>query len=189
MSTKPVGMGIVGAGSIGIRGALDHLCLPDVQDRVELAAVCDPVPGRAKAAAEKYGVKRAYESYEEMLADAEVDALTMATPIGLHFEQGLAAVRSGKHIHFNKTMTTTAAEAQQLIAEARERGVKIVASPGQMTRQTNRTIRRAILDGALGQLVWSAVGAAFGEYHEKESVRMGDDVLSNGDPAWYRRQT
>jgi predicted dehydrogenase len=186
--SKPICIGVVGAGSIGIRGALDHLHLPDVQDRVQLAAVCDPVPGRAKAAAEKYGVKRAYESYEELLADDEVDALTMATPIGLHFEQGLAAVRSGKHIHFNKTMTTTAAEAQQLIEEASTRKVKIVASPGQMTRQSNRAIRKAILAGALGQLVWSAVGAAFGEYHEKESVRMGDDVLSNVNPSWYWRK-
>jgi predicted dehydrogenase len=186
--SKRIGIGVVGAGSIGIRGALEHLSLPDVQDRLELVAVCDPVAGRAKAAAEKYGVRRAYESYEEMLADADVDALTLATPIGLHFEQGLAAVRSGKHIHFNKTMTTTAAEAQQLIEEASTRGEKIVASPGQMTRQSNRAIRKAILDGALGQLVWSAVGAAFGEYHEKESVRMGNDVLSNVNPSWYWRR-
>ena len=59
--TAPLGMGVVGAGSIGIRAALMHLSLPDVQDRVTLAAVCDPVPGRAQAAAEKFGVKRGYE--------------------------------------------------------------------------------------------------------------------------------
>ena len=51
---KPLGMGVIGAGSIGIRAALEHLSLPDVQDRVYLAAVCDPVPGRAQAAADKY---------------------------------------------------------------------------------------------------------------------------------------
>jgi predicted dehydrogenase len=123
MSTR-IGIGVVGAGSIGVRGALDHLCLPDVQDRIQLAAVCDPVAGRAQAAAEKYKVQRAYESYDELLADPDVHAITLATPIGLHFEQGVAAVRAGKHIHFNKTMTTTAAEAQQIIAEAAERGVK-----------------------------------------------------------------
>ena len=49
---KPVGMGVVGTGSIGIRAALMHLSLPDVQDRVYLAAVCDPVSGRAQAAAD-----------------------------------------------------------------------------------------------------------------------------------------
>ncbi|HJN16054.1 MAG TPA: gfo/Idh/MocA family oxidoreductase, partial [Armatimonadota bacterium] len=58
-----IGIGIVGAGSIGIRGALQHLCLDDVQDRVYQAAVCDPVRGRAQAAAEKYSVASAYESY------------------------------------------------------------------------------------------------------------------------------
>ena len=63
--TKPVGMGVVGAGAIGIRGALMHLSLPDVQDRVRLAAVCDPAPGRAEAAAAKYGVPAHYETYEE----------------------------------------------------------------------------------------------------------------------------
>jgi len=42
-----VRMGVVGAGSIAIRGILPHLSQDDVQDRVRLAAVCDPVPGRA----------------------------------------------------------------------------------------------------------------------------------------------
>jgi predicted dehydrogenase len=187
MSQK-VGFGVVGAGSIGIRGALEHLHLPDVQDRVQLAAVCDPVPGRAKAAAERYGVQRAYESYEELLNDDDVHAITLATPIGMHYEQGMAAVQAGKHIHFNKTMTTTTEEAVSLIEEARKRNVKLVASPGQMTRPVNRAIRRMIQEGDLGQLVWSTVGAAFGNYHEKESVRTGDDVLSNINPSWYWRK-
>ena len=43
--TAPLGIGF---GSIGIRAALEHLSLPDVQNRVRLAAVCDPVPGRAR---------------------------------------------------------------------------------------------------------------------------------------------
>ena len=89
-----VGIGVVGAGSIGIRGALQHLCLDDIQDRCYLAAVCDPVAGRADAAAAKYGVQRGYESYDDLLADPAVDAVTLCSPIGLHFEQGLAAVRA-----------------------------------------------------------------------------------------------
>jgi hypothetical protein len=48
-----------------------------------------------------------------------------------------------------------------------------------MTRRENRAIRRLIQQGALGQLIWSAVGAAFGTYHEKEAGRQGDDILSN----------
>jgi predicted dehydrogenase len=186
--SKRLGIGVVGAGSIGIRGALRHLCLPDVQDRVYLAAVCDPVPGRAKSAAEAYSVRQAYEAFEEMLADDAVDAVTLCSPIGLHYEQGLAAIRSGKHVHFNKTISTTTAEATHLIEEAARRNVKLVASPGQMLRPVNRAIRRLILDGAIGKLSWAATGAAFGAYHEEEPVRQGDDVLSNVNPAWYWRK-
>src|SRR5438552_18391534 len=104
---RPLKIGIVGAGSIGIRGAMEHLVLPDVQDRVVMTAVCDPVPGRAKAAAEKYGAGEPFEDYDEMLARADIEAITLGTPIGIHYEQGLKGIRAGKHIHFNKTMTVT----------------------------------------------------------------------------------
>lgn len=182
---KPLKLAVVGAGSIGIRGALDHLVLPDVQDRVVMTAVCDPAPGRAKAAAEKYRVPQAFETLDELLAKGDVDAVTLGSPIGIHFEQGLACIRAGKHVHFNKTMTTTTAEADQLIAEAQARNVKLVASPGEMLRPHNRCIRDLLRDGALGQLAWAVIGCAFGTYHEKEGCRQGNDALSNINPAWY----
>ena len=186
--SEPVGMGVVGAGAIGIRGALRHLSLPDVHDRVRPAAVCDPVPERAKAAAEKYGVAAFYDSYEELLADPAVDAVTLCSPIGLHYEQGMAAVEAGKHVHFNKTMTTTVEEADRIIARAQEKGVRIVASPGMMLHPHNRRIRKRILEGALGRLVWAAAGVAISDYHLKEEFRVGDDILSNVDPGWYFRR-
>ena len=115
-----VGMGVVGAGAIGLRCALSHLSLPDVQDRVRLAAVCDPAPGRAEAAAGKFGVPAWYEEYEPLLADPNVDAVTLCSPIGLHYEQGMAAIEAGKHVHFNKTMATKAAECTEMIDRAAE---------------------------------------------------------------------
>jgi predicted dehydrogenase len=187
--TKTVGMGVVGAGAIGIRGALMHLSLEDVQDRVRLAAVCDPVPGRAEAAAEKYGVAAWYESYEDLLADPNVDAVTLCTPIGLHYAQGLQAIEAGKHIHFNKTMTTTVTEADHLIETAASRGIIIVASPGMMLQSPNRRARRAVLEGKLGKLVWAAAGAfGVGNYHLNEEFRTGEDVLTDVDPSWYYRK-
>jgi predicted dehydrogenase len=185
---EPLRLGVVGAGSIAVRGLLPHLSQADVQDRVRLSAVCDPVPGRAEAAAERFGVERAFQDYEALLADGDVDAITIASPIGLHYEQGRRALLAGKHIHFNKTMTTTVAEADELIALAHERGLRLVASPGEMLRPYNQEIRRLIAGGALGTLCWAACGAAFGAYHETEAVRQGDDVLSNIDPSWYYRK-
>ena len=186
MTKETVGMGVVGAGAIGIRGALMHLSQEDVQDRVRLAAVCDPVPGRAQAAAEKYGVAAHYASFEELLADPQVDMVTLCSPIGLHFAQGMQAIAAGKHIHFNKTMTTTCAEADQLIASAAAKGVKIVASPGMMLYPHNQRARRLVLEHALGELAWVLSGASgVGDYHMNEEFRTGKDILTDVNPAWY----
>jgi len=102
-----VRIGVIGAGSISLRGIMPHLAQEDVHDKARMTAVCDPVPGRAKAAAEKFNVPAAYESYEELLNSGKVDAVTIASPIGIHYEQGKLAIERGVHVHFNKTMTTT----------------------------------------------------------------------------------
>jgi predicted dehydrogenase len=183
-----VGIGVVGAGSIGIRGALAHLSLEDVQDRVFLAAVCDPVPGRAAAADRQFDVARAFERYEDLLDDPAVDAVTLCSPIGLHYEQGLKAIESGKHVHFNKTMTTTVAEATDLIERAATAAVKLVASPGEMLRPLNRAVRRLVDSGELGKISWALTGAAFGTYHEQEPVRHGNGTADAIDPSWYWRK-
>ncbi len=183
-----VRFGVVGAGSIAVRGILPHLSQDDLRDRVRLAAVCDPVPGRAEAAAERFGIERAFQTFEDLLARGDVDAVSIASPIGLHYEQGRQALAAGKHIHFNKTMTTTVAEATDLIETARAKGLKIVASPGEMLRPHNQYIKELIAHGDLGPLCWAVAGAAFGTYHERERVRQGDDVLSNIDPSWYYRK-
>ena len=63
----------------------------------------------------------------------------------------MQAIEAGKHIHFNKTMTTTAEEATQLIDAAAAKNVTLVASPGRMIRSSNKRIRKLIQDGVLGQ--------------------------------------
>ena len=181
-------MGVVGAGSIAVRGIMPHLALPDVHDRVVLHAVCDPVPGRAEAAAERFGIPHAFVEYEALLDKGEVDAVTIASPIGLHYQQGKRALEAGKHVHFNKTMTTTVDEANELIDLAKKKDRRIVASPGEMLRPQNQRIKELIAEGAIGTLAWAACGAAFGTYHEQEKVRQGDDPLSNIDPSWYFRK-
>lgn len=187
-TTNVIRMGVVGAGAIAQRGILPHLSLPDVHDRVRLQAVCDPVPGRAEAAAQKFGVTHAFTTYEDLLARGDVDAVSICSPIGLHYAQGRQALEAGKHIHFNKTMTTTVTEASELIELARAKGLKIVASPGEVLRPHVQQIRKLIAEGAIGAPVWTLCGAAFGRYHEDEIFRKGDDVLSNVDPSWYFRK-
>jgi predicted dehydrogenase len=181
-------LGVVGAGVIAQRGLLPHLSQDDVQDAVRLQAVCDPVPGRADAAAARYGVATAFTDYEDLLERGDVDAVTIASPIGLHYEQGKLALLAGKHVHFNKTMTTTVAEATELIEIAREKDLRIVASPGEMLRPHNQEVKRLISEGAIGQLCWAAAGSAPGTYHLTERERVGDGALAGIDPSWYFRR-
>ena len=185
---KPLRFGVAGAGAIAQRGILPHLSQSDVQDRVRLQAVCDPAPGRAQAAADRFSVARAFVTFEQLLKDGDVDVVSICSPIGLHFEQGKLALEAGKHIHFNKTMTTTVAEASTLIDLAARNGLKIVASPGEVLRPHVQAIRKLVRDGAIGQLCWAVCGAAFGQYHENEEFRKGGDVLSSVDPSWYFRK-
>jgi predicted dehydrogenase len=182
-----IGLGIVGGGTIALR-VLRHLEQPDVADRVSLTAICDPVADRARAAAEKFGITRWFSDYQELLACDEVDAVTIASPIHFHFEQVRQALLASKHVHCNKTMATTAAEAQELTQLARERKLRLVPSPGEMLRPHNQYIKQVIDRGDIGTLCWAVCGAAFGTYHEDERERRGNDVLSNIDPSWYFRK-
>jgi predicted dehydrogenase len=183
-----VRIGVIGTGSLTLSAILPHLSQDDVQDRVRIQALGDPVPGRAAAAAEKFGAKRAFTSVEALLEASDVDAVTIASPIGLHYQHGKMALEAGKHVHFNKTMTTTVAEATDLIETARARGLKLVVSPGQVLHSRIQKIKQLIAEGAIGTPCWAMCGSAFGTYHQNEATRQGDDVLSNVNPSWYFRK-
>ncbi len=133
--------------------------------------MCDVADGRAEAAARRFAVPSWETSLDAMLARDDIDAVTIATPIGLHHEHGLLAIRAGKHVHFNKTMAVTCAQATELIDEAAMAGVQLVASPGEVLRPHVREIKRLIADGAIGRLCWAACGAAFGDPSGREPER------------------
>ena len=187
MKNSFVGIGVAGCGSIGLRSALDHFKHGDLDDTARITAVCDPAPGRAKAAAEKYGVPAYYEAYEDMLEDLNVDMVTLCSPIGLHYDQGMKAIAAGKHIHFNKTMTVETWESDNIISAAEKAGIHIVASPGVAFMPGVQRARRAVLEGTLGMLSWGYVDnvAGGGHFHTNEYMRTGDDPLSNVNPTWY----
>ena len=107
----PLRLGIVGVGTLTLRAVLPHLTQSDIADRVRVTALCDPVIARAEQAARDFGVGGAYPTLDAMLAANDVDAVTIVSPIGLHFDHCRAALEAGKHVHVNKTMTTTVAEA------------------------------------------------------------------------------
>jgi predicted dehydrogenase len=189
VAADPLRIAVVGVGALSLRGILPHLTQPDVAGAVAVTALCDPVMERTRDAAERFGVPQTFSDLRELLDDDAADALTIASPIGLHYEHCRLAIEAGKHVHVNKTMTTTTAEADDLIALARERDVRIVASPGEILRpQTIRT-RELIEDGAIGKLSWAICGMPFESYHElDEPERQGEIGGTPINPAWYFRK-
>lgn len=179
----PVKLGLVGCGVATLTDLLPNLVLPEVRARVDLVAVCDVVPGRARATAETFGVPRHYEHHEELVLDAAVDLVAIMTPVRHHLPVALAAIAERKHIYVQKTMTETVEEATALIASARDAGVKVVAAPGNHLRsETLRDVRDYIAEGRLGKVCWGRT--AKGTLHEVD-VRRNDGVGGDVDPTWY----
>ncbi len=178
--------GLVGCGSVAQRGILPHLSLPDARESVRLVAVADAVEERARQSAARFAVPAAYTRVEDMLSETDLDLVLIATPIPYHFQNAMAAIAAGKHVYVQKTMTTTLAEADELLAARDRAGVMLAAAPGYTLCSTTREMRQVVCDGALGH-VYVAYTYTLGFGHEHEAIRGGAGVLAAIDPGWYYR--
>ena len=99
--------------------------------------------GRARSVADEFGAPRAYGSYEQLLTDAEVEAVYVALPNSLHAHWSDAAARAGKHVLCEKPLGRTAAEAEAMFRTAAAHGVRLME--GFMYRFHPRTLALAEL--------------------------------------------
>ena len=95
---RRVKLGVVGLGALAQRAILPHLAQEDARARIEPVAVCDSVPGRAAASAERWGWREAYDSLDDLLRGADVEAVPLLTPIPLHHAQAKASFEAGRHV-------------------------------------------------------------------------------------------
>lgn len=179
--------GLIGCGSLSLIGILPQLAEPDARERLELVAVCDVVAERAREAAARFGVPQYYADAAELIGREDIELALVATPIPYHHPCAMAALRAGKHVYVQKTMATTYAEAREMVEAARERGLTLVAAPGQMLAPAMRTMKDLVDRGALGTVYW-AWGSTGGWGHEFEPTRQGEDALHSVDPSWYYRR-
>ena len=89
---------------------------------VQVAGIVGSSPEKSKTAAERLGLPRGYESFDELLRDDLVSAVHLTTPNRFHFEQAAAALRAGKHVLCEKPLAMTSAESTELVRLARESG-------------------------------------------------------------------
>src|SRR4051812_22736735 len=88
-------------------------------EHVELVAIASRDGARARSVAASFGIPRAYGSYEELLADPEVDVVYNPSPNHLHVPWSIKALEAGKHVLCEKPIGLTAAQAQTLLDVSR----------------------------------------------------------------------
>jgi predicted dehydrogenase len=115
-------------GVLGVAKIATEKVIPAMQqgEASHIAAIASRELGNARAAAEKLGIERAFGSYEELLADREIEAVYNPLPNELHVPWTLRALAAGKHVLCEKPIGLDAEEARSLI-EARNRSGKLVA--------------------------------------------------------------
>jgi predicted dehydrogenase len=146
---SPLRVALVGCGLISDQ----HLRAYKVhQDRAQVVACCDVDPARAVKAAELAGDARA-ASFDEILADPDIDAVDICTPPHLHPDQVIAAANAGKQIICQKPLARTTDECRTMIAAANDAGVVLYYGEFNQTAVPVVAARKAIADGHIGRLV------------------------------------
>lgn len=120
--------------------------------RQEIVAVGSRSAERAAEFASKFGIPRSYDSYEELVADDDIDVIYVASPHSHHAEQALLAIEAGKHVLVEKAFTPTAAEARRVVEAARAAGVTLMEAMWARFLPHFDIIRQLLADGAFGEV-------------------------------------
>lgn len=149
-------IGILGTADIAFRRFLPALqkC-PDVT----YAGVASRTIEKAERFVNTFG-GQAYSSYDELLADASVDAVYVPLPPALHYEWGKKVLESGKHLLMEKPFTTSLAETEALLALAEKKGLTVHENYMFLYHSQLVKIKELMADGALGEV--RLIRAAFG---------------------------
>jgi UDP-N-acetylglucosamine 3-dehydrogenase len=141
-------IGIIGCGSIA-----KHRHLPEYtqNQRVEIVALCDIVEERVNAHAEQYNAI-AYTNYEQLLANPNIDAVSVCTPNYLHAPVSIAALNAGKHVLCEKPMATSRVEAENMIEAAQKSGRKLMIAHNQRFVPSHSKARQLIENGEVGKI-------------------------------------
>jgi predicted dehydrogenase len=119
-----------------------------------LVAVCSRTQERAEAIASKYGARRWYTDYQDLIDDPDIQAVSIVTRESEHFAPTMAAIQAGKHVLLEKPITEDLEEAQQILAASRETGIHVV--PGfELRFEIRHALAKERIDsGSLGEIVY-----------------------------------
>jgi predicted dehydrogenase len=143
-------VGIIGCGGRGREHALGY---KEAADKVKIVAVADPVLESAQKLAETYGVENIHQDYKEMLANNQLDIVSVCTWPEQHREQVVDAFNAGaKAIHCEKPMAPTWGEARAMHQAAEEAGVQLTFCHQRRFNPPFIKTRELLQSGAIGEL-------------------------------------
>jgi predicted dehydrogenase len=142
-------IGILGAARISAKALLAPA---SATNDVEVTAVAARDPQRAKEYAAEHGIPRVAASYEELLADPEIDAIYNPLPNGLHGRWTLAALAAGKHVLCEKPFTANADEARTVADAAEKSGLVVMEAFHYRYHPLAQRMREIVESGELGEL-------------------------------------
>jgi predicted dehydrogenase len=146
--TRPVRVAVVGAGLVAQRS---HLPAYVAAEEAELAAIVSGREETARQVAAQFGNPPVLRSWEEAVADPEIDAIDICAPNYLHAPIAIAAARAGKHVLVEKPMALSVAEADAMIAAAREAGALLMVAHNLRYVPIYEAIKRVVSEGTIGR--------------------------------------
>lgn len=176
MRSVTVRWGVIGPGRIAGKVVGDLPLVPGA----ELAAVASRTSkARAEAFAAEHGAARAYGSYEEIIADPDVDVLYIATPHPQHRAVALAGLAAGKALLVEKAFTVSTAATQEIVDAAGKASVFVMEAMWTRFQPAIVRMRELIADGAIGEV--TAVQADLGIVAPTDPLdRYRNPVLGGG---------
>ncbi len=123
MKNGPVRVGIIGS---QFQAENHAASIRMIEGDMTIVAVASPTSGNAQALADRYGIPRASSDYRDLIADAQVEVVSIAAPNVLHCEMAVASARAGKHVICEKPLCVTLEEADRMIEACRANGVLLL---------------------------------------------------------------
>lgn len=142
-------VGIIGCGKIAqVRHIPEYAANP----HAEVYGFYDINQARAEELAKKYGGK-AFASYEALLADPEIEAVSVCAANHAHAEISVAALKAGKHVLCEKPMAVTLEECEAMVAAAKESGKYLMIGQNQRLAKAHAKAKELIEQGAIGKVL------------------------------------
>jgi predicted dehydrogenase len=152
MSNK-IRLGFVGANVRSNWSSQSHFPALLASPDVELTAVCTTRPESAEEARQAFGAKLAFHDFRAMAASPEIDAVAVVVRVPLHYEPTRAAIEAGKHVYTEWPLGRTTAEAEELTALARSRGVQTTVGLQARVSPTLLYMKEQIEAGYVGEVL------------------------------------